>query len=135
MTFQEMLALQGKPKLRNKPRDIEHHIQTAMVSWFRLQYPAMAHNLFACPNGGKRDAVTGSKLKAEGALAGVADLLFLKPNRFYHGLLIEVKTPKGRQSDSQKQWQQKISKDGYKYIVARSLYEFMTEVQRYLSDD
>lgn len=132
MTLEEMLKRQSGT--RRKPRDEEHRIQSACVRWFRLQYPDMRHNLFSVPNGGKRDAVTGAKLKEEGALAGVADLILLKSNRFYGALLIELKTPKGRQSDTQKEWEQKITADGYKYVVVRSLEDFRREIKQYISD-
>lgn len=92
------------------------------------------HNLFAVPNGGKRDAVTGSKLKQEGALAGVADLIFLKQNGTYGGLLIEMKTPKGRQSESQQEWMSKITNDGYKYVIVRSVEQFKEEINNYLKN-
>ena len=133
MTFDEMMAMQ--PKTRRKPRDQEHRIQSACVRWYRLQYPNMKHNLFAVPNGSKRDVVIGAKLKEEGVLAGVADLILLKSNRFYGALLIELKTPEGRQSDTQKEWQQKITNDGYKYVIVRSLEDFQREVKLYLEDD
>lgn len=133
MTFDEFIKQQKKP--RKKPKDEEHRIQCACVKWFRHQYPKMSHNLFAVPNGGRRDAATGAKLKEEGVLSGVADIIFLKPNRFYGGLLIELKTPKGVQSDSQKLWQSKITEDGYKYIIVRSLEEFIQEINRYLSEE
>lgn len=133
MTLEEMLQKQSKP--RRKPRDLEHKLQSACVRWYRLQYPKMRHNLFSVPNGGKRDAATAAKLKDEGALAGVADLILLKSNRFYGALLIEMKTPEGRQSESQKDWQQKITNDGYKYVVVRSFEDFQREVRQYLSDE
>lgn len=133
MTFDEMMQQQAKT--RRKPRDLEHKLQSACVRWYRLQYPKMKHNLFSVPNGGKRDAATAAKLKDEGALAGVADLILLKSNRFYGALLIEMKTPEGRQSQSQKDWQQKITNDGYKYVVVRSFEDFQREVRQYLSDE
>lgn len=136
MTFEEMLAMQAQKKgNRRKPGNLEHRLQTDMIRWYRLRYPQMAHNLFAVPNGAKRDAVTAAKLKEEGVLAGVADLILLKSNRFYGALLIEVKTPTGRQSDAQKQWQSLITPDGYKYVVVRSLDDFIREVNQYLSED
>ncbi len=134
MTFDEMMELQKQSKARRKPRDDEHKLQSACVRWYRLQYPKMRHNLFSVPNGGKRDAVTAAKMKEEGALAGVADLILLKSNRFYGALLLELKTSKGRQSDSQKEWEQKIVNDDYKYVVVRSLDEFQREVKQYLND-
>lgn len=134
MTFEEMQNLQ-QSKTRRKPRDEEHRLQSACVRWYRMQYPKMKHNLFSVPNGGKRDAVTGAKLKEEGALAGVADLILLKSNRFYGALLIEMKTKAGRQSESQKEWQRKITADGYKYVVVRSIEDFQREIRDYLKEE
>lgn len=126
--------LKSQTTTRRKPHDEEHRLQCACVRWYRLQYPKMRHNLFSVPNGGKRDAVTGARLKAEGALAGIADLILLKSNRFYGALLIEMKTPKGHQSASQFEWQQKITNDGYKYVIVRSIDDFKREVTQYLSE-
>ena len=117
-----------------KHKDEEHKLQVSMINWFRLQYPSMRHNLFAIPNGGRRDAATGRRLKDEGVLAGVSDLILLKSNRCYGALLIETKTRKGTQRESQKEWESKITADGYKYVIARSLDEFIEVVTEYLKD-
>lgn len=114
--------------------NIESRIQQGCVRWFRLQYPEYAGLLYTIPNGGKRNAVTGAILKAEGALAGVADIFLSVPNRFYHGLYIEMKKPKGRQQESQKQFQQAVESQGYKYSLCYSLDEFMELVKMYLKD-
>ena len=119
--------------VRKPPSDEEHRIQVACVRWFRLKYPRLAARLFAVPNGGRRDGITGARLKEEGVLAGVADLILLVPNSDYHALLIEMKTPKGRQSESQKAWQQEVAGSGdYLYVVCRGLDEFIREVETYL---
>lgn len=133
MKLEELRELANKTK-RKKYDDEEHRIQSACVRAFRYKYPKLRHNLFSVPNGGRRDKVTGAKLKAEGALAGVSDLIFLKSNRFYGALLIEMKTPKGRQQETQKEWERKITADGYKYVVCRSVSEFMQEIDDYLKD-
>lgn len=134
MTYEEMIKLAGKNKSRKKYRDDEHKLQVSMVNWFRLQYPSMRHNLFAVPNGGRRDASTGRRLKDEGVLAGVSDLILLKSNQHYGALLIETKTKKGTQRESQEEWESKITADGYKYVVVRSLDDFIKEVNDYLKD-
>lgn len=67
------------------------------VKYFNLRYPKLKGRLFAVPNGGRRDAVTASKLKAEGVIAGVSDLILLKSNRDYGALLIEMKKKGGYQ--------------------------------------
>lgn len=134
MTYDEMLQLASKSKPRKRPSDREHRLQCACIRWFKLQYPQYAHDLFAVPNGSKRDAVTAARLKDEGVLAGVSDLILLKSNRFYGALLIEIKTDKGRQSPAQKEWETRITADGYKYVVVRSLEEFIKVVTDYLKD-
>lgn len=135
MTLDEMLAKAGVKQRRKAPCDVEHRIQQTCVRWFNLEYPEFRGRLFAVPNGGRRDAVTGAKLKAEGVIAGVSDLILLKSTNQYGALLIEMKTPKGRQSEHQRWWQSVIcDKDEYKYVVCRSLDDFIREVRSYLTD-
>ena len=115
-------------------RNIESQIQIACVNWFRLQYPKHIKNLFSIPNGGFRNKVTGAILKKEGALSGVADLELTIPNKFYHGLFIEMKQPKGTQQESQKEFQKAVEFQGYKYVICKSLEEFMNVINNYLKD-
>lgn len=84
------------------------------------------------PNGGARNAATGRILKAEGVVAGVADLILFVAHRDCHALCIEMKTAKGRQQDTQKAWQKAVEAQGYKYVICRSLDEFKTTVNSYL---
>lgn len=132
MKFDELKKLERK--VRKKPDDEEHRIQCECVRAFRYKYPKLRHNLFAVPNGSRRDKITGAKLKAEGVLAGVADLILLKSNGKYGALLIEMKTPTGRQQESQKEWERLISQDGYKYVICRSVDNFLSEVEQYLGE-
>ena len=121
--------------VRKPPSDEEHRIQVSCVRWFRMKYPHLSPRLFAVPNGGRRDGITGARLKEEGVLAGVADLVLLVPNAKYHALLIEMKTPKGRQSDSQRAWQRAVAgNDDYLYVVVRSLEEFIKVIEEYLQE-
>lgn len=115
-------------------RNVESKIQIACVNWFRYKYPQYRKILFSVPNGGARNSITGAILKMEGALSGVSDLILLKPNRFYGCLCIEMKQPKGRQQESQKEWQKAVESVGNKYVVCRSLDEFMNAVEDYLKD-
>lgn len=115
-------------------RNVESKIQIACVNWFRYKYPQYKKILFSVPNGGVRNSITGAILKMEGALSGVSDLILLKPNRFYGCLCIEMKQPKGRQQESQKEWQKAVESVGNKYVVCRSLDEFMNAVEDYLKD-
>ena len=85
----------------------ESQIQHDCLTWFRLQYPKLALLMFAVPNGGRRDAKSGARMKYEGVVKGVADLILLIPKKGYASLCIEMKTPKGVQGDNQKEWQKR----------------------------
>lgn len=136
MTYKEMPELQkaGKnPKItKTKPSNEEHRIQCACVKWFRYQYPKYAKLLYAIPNGSRRDTITGKLLKDEGVVRGVSDLNFDVPNRFYHGLRVEMKTPTGTQSKEQKEFQFEVEKQGFKYVICRSLHDFIKEITIYM---
>jgi len=114
-------------------RHNESKLQQCCVRWFRLQYPALALNLFAVPNGGARNPIEGAIMNGEGVTAGVADLLLLFASKQHHGLCIEMKTPKGRQQPTQKRWQHAVENAGYKYVICRSFEDFMQQINQYLN--
>lgn len=135
-TFEQLLEKSRKHQRTHNP-DREHELQVACVEWFRYQYPSLSKRLFAVPNGGYRDRRTAAKLKYEGVLSGVSDLILLKPNINFHALLIEMKVTEkySRQSSEQKEWQKELtSLNEYKYVVCRSIDDFMREVNDYLKD-
>lgn len=112
-------------------QNVESRLQQACVRWVRYQYPDLV--VYAIPNGGKRNAVTGAILKAEGVLAGVADLFVARACGSYHGLYIEMKTEGGRQSESQKEFERRVVREGYRYAVCRSFEDFEGLVRGYLA--
>lgn len=116
----------------------ESKMQQACVQWFRLKHRSLSMLLFAIPNGSKlagnqtQRAIQGKRLKAEGLVAGVADLFLAVPSGQYHGLFLEAKTEKGRQSDSQKAFEKSVLDAGYGYCLFRSHKEFEQIVSSYL---
>lgn len=112
----------------------ESKLQAACVKWFRLQYPDTL--IFAIPNGGARSAITGAILKAEGVLAGVPDLFVAKSGHvddiYYDGLFIEMKSGKGKQTESQKEIQKRLQAAGYYVEVCHSFDEFKETVEWYM---
>ena len=131
--YQALLDRQ-RPR-RSRPAHKESSIQQTCVQWFRLAHPDKYLLLDAVPNGGFRIAREAARLRAEGVVAGVADILYLEPRGNYGCLAIEMKTPdKGsRQSAAQKQWQQAFEAVGNKYVVCRSLDDFRREIETYLA--
>ena len=132
MINRQMHTVRSQMPVRRRMSDEEHRMQCACVRWFRLQYPHLRHNLFAVPNGGRRDKASAARLKEEGVLAGVADLILLLPNHQYGALLIEMKTEDGRQSPEQREWQRLIEHDGYRYVVCRSVDQFISIINEYV---
>jgi len=122
------------------PEDI---LQISCIKWFRYQYPGLRKMLFAVPNGGKRESrinqygnrysPEAQKLERMGVIAGVSDLILLTPRHGFGALCIEMKVGKGRQSLAQQEWELEAISAGNKYVICRSVDEFMNEVNQYLA--
>lgn len=117
--------------MRNRHQ--ESRTQAACVRWFRYQYPEYAQMLIAVPNGVATSESQGAILKAEGMLAGVADLLLLLPADTATLLAVEMKTDTGRQSPRQKEWQSEAEAHGIRYEVVRSFDEFKELLTEYIN--
>lgn len=113
----------------------ERDEQVALIAWrdrFAPQFPALGR-LYAIPNGGKRDVVTATRLKAEGVTAGVSDLCLPAARRGYHGLYIEMKRPAGgRVSKEQRDWLAYLETEGYMTAVCHTWPEAARVIARYL---
>ena len=116
---------------------IEHTEQVNLIKWWSLvhkQFGISEHLLFAIPNGGQRNIIVASKLKAEGVRSGVPDLFLAVPKKDYHGLFIEMKKPKGgRVSDSQKEMIDELNQLDYLSVVCKGWNEARIEIEKYLS--
>lgn len=104
----------------------EDIIQRDIVNAVRLAYPKSF--LFAVPNGGFRNKYTAIVLKMTGTVAGVADLIFLHNDKL---IFVEVKTPKGVLSKTQKAFRLKITDMGYSYWIVRSAHEMLERIKEY----
>lgn len=105
--------------------------QSALIKWCR-QHP-VARRIFHIANGEKRRAITAAKLKRMGVLPGVADLFLPVARPPYHGLFIEMKDQGGRQKESQKEFQNDVIKEGYKYVICESCDDGVKQILIYLS--
>ena len=112
----------------------EHQIQKALIDLVSIaesRYPLLSM-LYAIPNGGYRNIITGKRLKAEGVKRGIPDLFLPVARGGYNGFYIEVKTAKGRLSDWQKAWKTPLEEQGYKYSVIRSATDGLNALIDYL---
>jgi hypothetical protein len=88
--------------------------------------------LYAVPNGGDRNLSVARKLKAEGVLAGVADLCLPAARRGYHGLYIEMKSEEGVATKEQKEFLRGVSGEGYCSVIAQGVDEGKATLEWYL---
>ncbi len=116
-------------------RNEEHRIQAALFKWAKCssaKHPCL-RLMFAIPNGGARDPITGAMLKAEGVKPGVPDIFLPHPVEPHHGLFIEMKTSRGRVSPEQREWLMRLRNRGYAAVLCRSLTESIDTISRYIA--
>lgn len=118
----------------------EHGHQSALFCWASLPeqqklYPELKW-MFAIPNGGKRDMVTASNLKAEGVKPGVPDIMLPIAKRGFHGLFIEMKKPVvGRVSVKQSDFAVALMSNKYHVITCYGWVEARDVIVAYLALD
>jgi len=97
------------------PKNEELTIQSNIVKLLRLK----GIMVFSVPNGANFPNVhTRMLMMSSGLTPGVSDLIVLLKRDV---IFLEVKTAKGKQSQSQKQFQEDVEKLGFNYHVVRSL--------------
>jgi len=96
------------------------------------KYPNLV--CFAIPNGGRRDAITGARLKLEGVTPGVPDIFLAKAASGKYGLFIEMKTKRGKVSKSQQDLFPLLEASGYAVVVAHGWKEAVDAVEMYLEN-
>jgi hypothetical protein len=111
------------PKKR-APSPTEHQEQAALFEWARLneKREPWLRWLHAIPNGGKRDARTGARLKAEGVRPGIADIFLPAAceSPVLHGLYIEFKSKTGRMTQDQLEFAAYVRWQGYVHVTCNT---------------
>lgn len=115
-------------------RGSEHNEQCAVIHWWRkwhhkFNVPEFA--LFAIPNGGSRDIITGSRLKAEGVRRGTPDLFLSVPVGGKAGMYIELKYNKGRLSEEQQEFLTFAESNRYATAVCWTAEEAIAAIKQY----
>lgn len=91
----------------------EDEIQKRLVCWIRRTYPQQARWFHHSPNGGKRSAATGAKLRAAGTRKGFPDLICTVRSGEFSGLAIELKALGGRVTNEQIEYLDHLASQGW----------------------
>lgn len=108
--------------------------QATVIEWAlynQNRYPELKL-LHHIPNGGRRDARTGAMMKRQGVKAGVPDLHLPVSRGKYHSLYIEMKTDKGRPTETQKEWLDALNAEGNMAVICHSADEAIAVIKLYL---
>lgn len=106
----------------------ESRIQQECVIWFRNKCVVedLPFLILSIPNDNQ------AKFKATGLLKGASDLIVVGLKVVYW---IELKTPIGRQSPEQKEFERKINNLKFDYVLIRSVEEFQEFCNKTIFDE
>ncbi len=142
MTFEELLARANATKKTRRTAHEEEELQLNCCRWFDRQWGHRRLNgveirrlLHHSPNGGKAPAREPARCKPMGTRPGFPDLWLGVPVNGCPYLCIELKTLKkgSRQSDLQRDYERLVTAMGARYVVVRTLQEFIDTVNGYLA--
>ena len=106
-----------------------------MLSFLANKYPVL-HIIFAITNesygGGIANIRRGAAFKAMGRKRGVPDICIPIARNGYHGLWVEMKTKKGRQTKEQKWYEQQLMEQEYLYKVCRGFDDALRTICEYV---
>jgi hypothetical protein len=127
----------------------EDVLQSQCITTFRLRYPEYRKILISIPNGANLSDSQRILFSRTGLMPGASDMIFLVPRHGYGSLCIEAKVRKGFlytinrvtrivkrdgvQSPEQHEWELQCLSHGNKYVIIRSVEEFMKEIADYLN--
>ena len=120
------------PRVNGRPLEAEEQVK--IFQWAKLVegHKPQLKNLYAVPNGGRRDRIEAAHLKQQGVKPGVPDICLAYPSGVYHGLYIELKVGKNKPSDLQKEWLRNLRAAGYMAIVCYGFEQAKEAIENYL---
>ncbi len=113
---------------------LERHIHNAIADLLRVVLPPAASIWWHTANERKCTPRQGALNKRRGVRAGVADFLIIAQHTRYNNsvvLFLEVKGPKGRLSEAQIAFQDRVRELGCFYKVVRSVEEAQEALDHY----
>lgn len=113
----------------------EDDMQRALFKWITLATPRIPQLAVAFhpANGGYRTKIEAARLKGLGVRAGVPDVMIPAPHHLgcFAGLALELKAPKGRVTEEQQAWLDRLISYGWRAEVVRSFDEARAMIAGY----
>lgn len=108
--------------------------QIVLFRWaeFSVSHYPELELLYHIPNEGKRSAVTGARLKAQGLKSGVPDVCLPTAHGGYIGLYIEMKVKPNKPTENQKRWLRALREAGHMVAVCYGFEEARDLIEKYL---
>lgn len=113
---------------KGKRGNPEHKIQVALMDYLAIAARPDVH-YFAIPNQSNRHIANAAKMKAEGVRAGTPDLCFVLPEG--RTAWLEMKSPDGSLSVSQKWFRDLAGRLGHQWAMARSVDEALVYLTKW----
>ena len=89
--------------------------------------------IYAIPNGGQRNAITGARLKKEGVKRGIPDIFFSCARGGFHGLYLDMKREKGGTlSEFQREMIDRLTHEDYCCVVCSGCEEAIQQLTSYI---
>lgn len=116
----------------------EDQIQRAFFDWigYAVKRESALLLCFAVPNGGYRRPLEARIMKGLGVRAGVPDILLPCRGRgmyqSYIGFAMELKSEKGRLSEGQEEWRDRLVGAGWYWTLQRDFDGARREICNYL---
>ena len=115
-----------------KTRDSETYIHTSIINYLKLQYKdALYTSTMGGVYLGKKN-YRQKKIMNTHYRKGVPDLLIFEPRGDFNGLMIEIKTKRGKVSKYQKEWNNMLNKRGYLALITYGFEEAKNKIDKYL---
>lgn len=105
----------------------EIQLQTKIFQHFWNKYPQTRRCIFHIPNGGKRNRIEATHMKASGVVAGIPDLILAWKGKIYG---IELKTKTGIHSENQLKVKQSWDVNGNPYITFNNFDDCVSFIEK-----
>lgn len=112
----------------------EHKEQALFFAWCMRHASEFRglDSIYAIPNGGNRDAITGAMLKKEGVRKGIPDMCLPVPIGGKGALYLELKVRSGgKVGPEQKEWQKRLLELGNESVIVKGFKEARLAVMKY----